>query len=387
MSQRTYSFCFIISLIAFIIFEYYSMANIAGLGDSSLRSFSKLIIEVIAFLCLLFGRIRHGLFFWILWFCWCFITSALFSHQVGISKYVSLCFPQAAFMVGFYCMYKRVNIIKWLTPATLVLLGIGMYFMFNNNNQFIAVALSVRSADNLIFYLICIVPFVFLLKNFPLKCILLTIITGMSIYSLKRTALIIIGVIILLFVFDLLKGNKKNRFKRIIIASVVIFYGYNYIMENTSGSIERSISRFENISEDKGSGRDRLWEDMFSALSRNDAIDWIFGHGPNSTMAVAHHTSGHNDVLTLLLEQGIVGTTFYLIFIFRLFVLTIRLYTQKSQYKIAASCILVIVSLMGALSNLVPLATYFAFLTFSLGIIKGASYGNTRLRTLESRLS
>ena len=134
-------------------------------------------------------------------------------------------------------------------------------------------------------------------------------------------------------------------------------------------SIEQSMLRFAAMQDDGGSGRDVIWKHCIDALRRNDIIAWIFGYGPNSTFKVVKHTSAHNDFLTILLEQGIIGVTFYSVFVFRIIRNTWRLFLRNGYGVTSLFCICVIVLFMGMFSNLIPLATYFAFLSFVYGVI------------------
>ena len=95
-------------------------------------------------------------------------------------------------------------------------------------------------------------------------------------------------------------------------------------------------------------------------------------------MRVAQHTSGHNDALTLMLEQGLIGVIFYCIFLIRLLKFSYMLNKHNSKDSIIANSICIIVLCMGMFSNLVPIATYFTFLTFAIGILEGRNFNRAR---------
>lgn len=378
MSRKVYIILFIITLICFIAFQYFSLNNLVLESDSSRRSLSKLIVEVIVFFLLWDNGINRRLTFWVFWIAWLIIDSIFGSSaESGISRYIYLWFPQAAFIAGFYFERHHINIRKWLTPATIIMMIIVINFMITKRSLS-NIDITVRGGDNIIFYLVCLIPFILFFKNFSIKTIAVIICAGMSIFSLKRSSMIMMGLILIFYFYNLFKRNHKNKFQYILIAIVIFAIGYNSVLKNASDSLDRSFDRMEQLSDDGGSNRDILWQDIIKAISHRDFIDNIFGSGPNSTMRVAHHTSGHNDALTLMLEQGLIGIIFYCIFLFRLLKFTYKLHKYYSKDAIIADSICIIVLCMGMFSNLVPIATYFTFLTFALGILEGQDYNRTR---------
>lgn len=378
MSRKVYTILFIITLICLIAFQYFSLNNLVIKSDSSIRSLSKLIVEIIVFVLLLDNGVNKHITFWLFWIAWLIIDSIFGSStESGISRYIYLWFPQAAFIAGFYFELHHINIRKWLTPATIIMLVIVINFMITKQSLS-TVDISVRGGDNIIFYLVCLIPFILFFKNFSIKTIAVIICAGMSIFSLKRSSMIMMGLILIFYFYNLFKRNHKKKFQYILIAIVVFAIGYNTVLKNASDSLDRSFDRMEQLSDDGGSDRDILWQDIIKAISQRDFIDNILGSGPNSTMRVAQHTSGHNDALTLMLEQGLIGVIFYCIFLIRLLKFSYMLNKHNSKDSIIANSICIIVLCMGMFSNLVPIATYFTFLTFALGILEGQDYNRAR---------
>lgn len=366
---RLYRFISIITLLCFLVFEYYSMSNIADMGDSSLRSFAKLIIELIAIVFLISGRGDTNTRFWVFWMIWnVFLIIMYFDDISGISSLVSSWFPQAAFVVGYICNKRCPTIKQYLKITVIPLLLIAIYFILNDPLN-VFKADGEQGVDNLIFYIVCIVPFIMLIEKDSYKGILLVICAIMAVNSLKRNAMLMTAVFVLLYTFSVLRKTKGLKIKNMVIIGVLFFAGYYFLINNMAGSLEQSVMRFEAMQDDGGSGRTLVWKHSIDALSRNDLVSWVIGHGHNSTMRVARHTSAHNDFLTILIEQGIVGLLFYLTFVIKLFKTTWQVFKRGGYGVLSLLCICVIVLFMGMLSNLVPLATYFAFITFAYGII------------------
>ncbi len=368
-NNKLYKFISILTLFCFLVFEYYSMSNIADMGDSSLRSLAKLIIELIAVVLLISGRGDSNTRFWVLWMIWNVFLIIMYLGDIrGISSLVSSWFPQATFVVGYICNKRYPDIKHYLKIAVLPLLLIAIYFIFNDPLNVLK-ADGEQGVDNLIFYIVCIVPFIMLIEKDAYKGILLVICAIMAVNSLKRNAMLMTAVFVLLYTFSVLRKTKGLKIKNIVIIGALFFAGYYYLINNMAGSLEQSVMRFEAMQNDGGSGRTLVWKHCIDALSRNDLVAWVIGHGHNSTMSVATHTSAHNDFLTILIEQGIFGLLFYLAFVIKLFRTTWMIFKCGGYGALSLLCICVIVLFMGMLSNLVPLATYFAFVTFAYGII------------------
>lgn len=368
-NSKLYRNISLVSLFSLILFEYYSMSNLADMGDSFLRSFAKLVIEIFALFFLFIRPTDSNTRFFTLWMIWDIISTILFPESLsGISGIVYTWFPQAAFLVGYFCNESNPDTKKYVKIAVVPLLLIAIYFILNNPLNFM-MRDGEKGVDNMIFYIVCLVPFIMLIDKDIYKGALLVICVVMAINSLKRNAMIMTALCLMIFIFSVLKEQKRVRYRNMIIIAVLFILGFRYIIENMSLSIEQGLLRFEAIQDDGGSGRDFLWRDCINALSRNDIVDWIIGHGYAGTMKVAKHTSAHNDLLTILIEQGLIGAVFYLVFIFRLIRDAWRLIKNKSYGMTSMLCMCVIVIFMGLFSNLVPLATYFSYITLAYGII------------------
>ncbi|WP_187442116.1 O-antigen ligase family protein [Sutcliffiella horikoshii] len=131
----------------------------------------------------------------------------------------------------------------------------------------------------------------------------------------------IVALVIMFFVYLLL--NKPLKQIKIAVGTILSLCLLIYVVtvQLKFGLLEIINSRFEDFSNDGGSGRFELWDRAWTFFSDN----MIFGIGAfnfsdynffyhNDTLTV------HNTFLDILSESGLVGITFYLIFIYLVFI-------------------------------------------------------------------
>lgn len=131
----------------------------------------------------------------------------------------------------------------------------------------------------------------------------------------------IVALVIIFVVYILL--NKPLKQIKIVVGTVLTLSLLLYVVtvQLKFGLLDMINSRFEDFSNDGGSGRFELWERAWTFFSDNMILgigafnfsDYNFFYH-NDTLTV------HNTFLDILSESGLVGISFYLIFIYLVFV-------------------------------------------------------------------
>ncbi|ART77770.1 polysaccharide polymerase [Sutcliffiella horikoshii] len=132
------------------------------------------------------------------------------------------------------------------------------------------------------------------------------------------------GMVALVIMFAIyLVLNKPVKQLKIVVGSLITLGLFVYVVtvQLKFGLLDMIDSRFEDFSYDGGSGRFELWEraweffsdNMFLGIGAFNFSDYNFFHH-NDTLTV------HNTFLDILSESGLVGISFYLIFIYLVFV-------------------------------------------------------------------
>ena len=114
-----------------------------------------------------------------------------------------------------------------------------------------------------------------------------------------------------------------------------------------------------------------IYEDVISHMKLNyDLSAWVIGSGYGSIVAT-NHTNAHNDALQMLYEFGIIGLMFYFWMLYLMLKKLFQLYKIKHEYFTAYATSVIVVIVLGLVSNLVVFYSYFAFITFFWGAIDG----------------
>ena len=101
-----------------------------------------------------------------------------------------------------------------------------------------------------------------------------------AISSLKRSGIIILSCsVILLFYYDYFH-SKYLRYKRSILALLVIT-SVIMIFNLRSDYISTISLRFETLEDDRGNGREEIYEDVIDRYQKSSMYNQIFGHGYN----------------------------------------------------------------------------------------------------------
>jgi len=287
------------------------------------------------------------------WYCTCFIAAYLSS--LNVKKRIQIAKP-------FFIILFIVAI-----GLTLFQLSLGELVIATSNNEGILVT-------NIVFWTLCLFPFIFLLQNLNVQLLLLLSGSLVILMTMKRSALIAEALILILFVRSILWGGKqfKSSQKKFVIGLLIILIGVAYFTYSSQlGSLfGMATERFKSIEETDGNNRIPLWADCIKAIKSSNAIEFLFGHGFNSTLPVTGHTSCHNDFLTLLLELGLVAVFFYLTLIIN--IIKRIYYTKKYRtdlHNIYVSIFIILLS-VGLVGDLFTCYTYLGLMTAILGIIE-----------------
>ena len=221
----------------------------------------------------------------------------------------------------------NVEYILFFTRAILftVIIPLAVYsvYIFFTTNLF-----KFQHVSDAFFYIVAYLPFVFLIKNRPLKTVMICLFAVLAVISFKRS--IIIGFLICLFVYFVTSYKEYlSKWYRWLLLIAVFVFGY-YLYNEFS---ETLTARFSKLETDQGSDRLVIYNQIFNRLSHSNFIDLAFGHGFKSVKSIdAEHRLAHNDFLELIYDFGIVGLVIYILFIFSLLKSALKLRTNKSLF-------------------------------------------------------
>lgn len=293
-------------------------------------------------------------------------------YDYGLSTLFNLVtrstFWAMALIAGYSFGFKKENSVKksLLITAFIPL----MFFLFTLVDKYLE-----RSEDRAMitsaYYLICLFPFVAVLKNKVWKDIFVILILTAALLCGKRGGFIAFSICFVAYMFFKLSNSNKKiaSFLGTIIIVLSMYYILQYVVKVYDFSI---FNRIANIQEDQGSGRIDIYREVWHLIKSMDLFPQLFGRGFNKVYSdLGRNLSAHNDFLEVIYDYGIIGFALYLNMYRILIKYARRLLRQKSEYAPAFISAIVIMLVLSMVSHLIIYNTYFIYLCLFFGLVVG----------------
>lgn len=229
-----------------------------------------------------------------------------------------------------------------------------------------------KVANNNIFYLLTLLPWFMMSRNRKLRLFFILFIMTMSVYSLKRSAIIASTFCSAFYVYhNYLKNGQRVR--SILIGAMAVTVAillFSYANKMSSGT---AYERMQSMEEDNGSGRINRYIDVWDLVVRERNVDKILlGRGFRTVeVQLGASRSAHNDFLEVLYDYGVIGVILFIMMHIALIRRVRYLNRIKSPVYEGYFISYVIFLIMSLVSHLVIYPTYFIFLTSYWGAIEG----------------
>lgn len=166
-----------------------------------------------------------------------------------------------------------------------------------------------------VYSFLSLLPLIVLFKKRRLlQFVLLGVMFFYFVLSAKRGALILGSTISILMIFSML-SNASNKKKLAIMSLFVLFMFVVYFF--VSHQIETSVyfsSRLDQTMEGNTSRREEYLRNILDFyFNKTTLIQFFTGIGAQGTLSV-NESFAHNDWVAILLEQGVFGALFYLLY-------------------------------------------------------------------------
>ena len=384
MSNKTYIFFSVVIMALLCVYTYFA---ILALGfEESISSTNSLIVLAIVLISgttvLLSRNIMTSYFsrFWVVWMIWMiFIIVLLRLNSPSKSAIWSALFSPMVFLFCFSARQVTYKTNTIFTIGFLVVFGLAFYMNIKNLNVLMVDIGEESRISNLVFWCLCSVPFLFLVSRQWIQIGLLMLAIIIVILTAKRSAAICMVLITSFYIVYMIKTTRTSLRTYIFIVFGVLI-AYFLISRYFYGSYLGVIERMSRIKGSQGSGRIPIYNQVINVLKTNDLIDWILGRGYGS-IRITKHTNAHNDALQMLFEYGVVGLILYIVLLWKVFKRTRFLRRTKSSYYFGYLASLVIVVVLGLVSNLVVYYSYFSFICAYWGL---AEYDITHKQLLSN---
>lgn len=265
-----------------------------------------------------------------------------------------------------YLTFKDKKSLKYTNRIILVFFSIVCILYLQYATQTKAYSQLTSSMVNSIYYLVLFIPCILMFKNTTVKNLCISVVVFATFLSLKRTAVLALfsSVLVYYFVNYLITGKKKSRKLYLIFSLIAVLlismYAYNYILDRYNLDI---LIRLQNIDADGGSGRNIIYQMVWSEIREFDFAYWIAGRGFNGVLLTSGAgLSAHNDFLEVMYDYGAIGLSLYLAFIFKMIQFNFHLIKAKSEYAGAFSASIALFLIMSMTSHLILYPSYFVML-------------------------
>lgn len=367
---RIYEFLTIAVMGLFIYYTYQSIIALGYVGGTgSFAGYVALAAVLISLLTMFISKNKaktNFTRFWWAWIFWLLIDFFILGLRgEGLANIWFVTFAPMTFFFFYNASSHSDNIRRIATLGFLAIFIIA----FIMNLSFLSYAQVNYNEEigitNLVYWCLCAVPFIFLLKKKWLLFAFLVLTTIIILLTGKRSAtvcLVLTFVSILWYSWS--KGSKVQNILFIFVGGIVLYF---IIQHYFSYAVEGIIGRMNDIEASQGSSRIPLYQDVFKVIETNSLLDWLVGRGYGSII-ITKHTNAHNDALQMLFEYGIVGLVFYLLMLWNAIKSSRALYRHNSPYFMGYLVSLIIFVVLGMVSNLVVFNSYFAFICAYWGI-------------------
>ena len=177
-----------------------------------------------------------------------------------------------------------------------------------------------------LFYITLLFPLVFCLNKDLYKIIAFILVGIICAISAKRSILIAYSFCLFIFILQYSILNRKNKKSAITNAIMLIgiLLGVYWLIQSNSDVIDHITLRFQSISEDNGSGRQDIYDQLWKAYDNNPIMQKMFGNGYRSAVAVLGGVPAHNDMLEILYDFGILTLLCYIYILVRYLLIVVK---------------------------------------------------------------
>lgn len=222
---------------------------------------------------------------------------------------------------------------------------------------------------NSIYYVVLLLPFAILIDSRYKRWIFIALIFIITLYSLKRTAiLIMLAALLVCIYFDFFNRNKGATTSRIVILLLIVISA-GFLLYHPSSPLANVMERFSSIEDDNGSGRETIYDEVIAMFDKLPLYSQFFGKGFCMVQEDIRGggdgvvLSAHNDFLEILYDFGFVGIVIYISFIIKLLTRCISLLKARSVLTSSYLVSIVIFLFTSSFSHLIIYPTYFLFLS------------------------
>lgn len=359
--------------ILFIIYLLLSQTTIVGQG--LMRFFPTVILFII--MCLgipcSFGNMRLSKLSFLTWFLLYIIVNSLLTTSAYGSFFTTLL--RSTYWISVYAVawtiFKSMSLLSrdsWTNrkrdrKVFYITCLFCLFFLFS----YFSSAAYVEDeclGDNRVFYSLMLLPWVSTVQSKGLKWCSLFMIFIVVIISLKRSAFIIILLVLFLnFIYDFLY-RKKFSIQKFLVCSLLLCSSY-IVYVSLYDRFDSMITRMEMIEEDGGNGRDYIYQNVLDRYLSGGIASKCFGFGFDMVRhndKSFHPVSAHNDFLEVLYDFGAIGFIFYIFLHFSLIKWGFLLFRARSRLAFPVLISYVCFFVMSMVSHLILYPTFFGIL-------------------------
>lgn len=233
-------------------------------------------------------------------------------------------------LVLFYCLGLRTDIekptiIKWVYYVIAAILMMAMRKFY--------VGGAIRDEKGAVadvYYILGLLPLMLLYTSKKWAWFPIAVAAAAIVLAGKRAGLLALVAMLAVYLWLELRKFKSTSeaVKYILAAVLLIFVMYQVLVYLDEFYHLRFLERMERLSEDGGSGRDKIWLRLLNRLKTFDFLEVLTGRGKGSVRRDVG-IEAHNDFLHLLYENGLISVLLYVAFYLSLLRQASRMFRDK----------------------------------------------------------
>jgi O-antigen ligase len=301
---------------------------------------------------------------------WLLIMPLILLYNKGsVGDYINTLLWPLLFEANYLFIVNKKGRIKTLVLIVFFVWLFGLYY-------FLFEGFSVERQTNTIFYAFIPLPFFLLFKSRNMQIVILLLFTFLVLLSMKRSAMLAMALIWIMFFFILyFKGDKRKKGGICVVTILASILSY-YIFQSVDKSVGGELSERVNTEETENTGRPLIWATTWVMIHDCSPQQLILGNGHYGVKRDSFlELSAHNEYLETLYDYGIIVFVIYLYFIALLVKKCVCFYKSNSVFLIpyiTSLCIFFSITMVG---HLLLYTSYFNLLILFWSSIEAYIYG------------